>query len=142
MPRISVCACRKPCGASGGRAACMRKGEPGSAGRWRPSPDASPELRALALEGLGNLAWKQGDLLVAAAAYEESLATWQAAGKLARSGVALTALGIIVELRGDIPRAISLQEQAVAIGREVGDPARLAVALNNLGTVMQTAGER
>ena len=50
------------------------------------SPDASPELRALALEGLGNLAWKQGDLLVAAAAYEESLATWQAAGKLARSG--------------------------------------------------------
>jgi predicted ATPase/class 3 adenylate cyclase len=43
--------------------------------------ESSPKLRALALDGLGNIAWRQGDLLAATQALEESLKFWRTAGE-------------------------------------------------------------
>ncbi len=106
------------------------------------SADASPPLRALALEGFANLAWKQGDLLVAATAFEEALAIWRATDDRQRISGTASSLGVVVEMLGDLARARTLQEEAVALARESHDPMRLATTLNNLSTVVSQLGER
>ena len=45
------------------------------------SAEAPSKLRALALDGLGNIAWRQGDLVTATRALEESLGIWRATGE-------------------------------------------------------------
>ena len=102
---------------------------------------ASETLRALALDGLGGIAWRQGDLVAAARAFEESLAIWRAKGDRRGLGGTLTNLGSVIELQGDLDRAEALQEEALAIFRELGDPLRLATALNNLALVIWNKGD-
>lgn len=104
--------------------------------------DAPPRLRALALEGFANLAWKQGDLLVAATAYEEALATWREADDRQRISATASNLGSVVELLGDLARARALQEEAVTLARASDNPIRLATTLNNLAAVVMQLGER
>jgi len=102
---------------------------------------ASQKLRALALDGFGSIAWRQGDLLAAALAYEESLATWRASGERRSAGGTLSNLGTVRELQGDYETAQVLQEEALAIAREIGDPLRVAQALNNLALVVWNKGD-
>jgi predicted ATPase/class 3 adenylate cyclase/Tfp pilus assembly protein PilF len=102
---------------------------------------ATPALRALTLEGLANIAWRQGDLLTATTAFEEALGTWRATQDRARMTAALANLGAVVERRGDYDRAERIQEEGLAIAREVGDPLRVATILNNLATVVWNKGD-
>src|SRR5215211_179734 len=94
--------------------------------------EAPPKLRALALDGLGAIAWRQGDLVTATRALEESLEIWRSTSDRRSIGGTLSNLGSVLELRGDLDRAQTLQEEALAIARELGDELRIAVALNNL----------
>lgn len=105
------------------------------------APDAASALRALALEGLANFAWKQGQLLVAASAYEEALATWRAEGDRGRIASALSSTGVIAEQLGQFDRALALQEEAVAMARALAEPLRLATTLNNLATALVQTGD-
>jgi len=105
------------------------------------SAEAPSKLRALALDGLGNIAWRQGDLVTATRALEESLSIWRATGERRSVGGTLSNLGTVMELRGDLDRARALQEEALAIARELGDPIRIATALNNLALVIWNQGD-
>jgi predicted ATPase len=116
-----------------GRSWLERALEAGQAGR--------EHLRALVLDGLGNMAWRQGDLDAAAAALTESLEIWRALGDRRNTGGALSNLGTVTELQGDYERALALQEEALAIAREVGEPLRVATALNNLALLVWNSGE-
>jgi predicted ATPase/class 3 adenylate cyclase len=97
--------------------------------------------RALALDGLGAIAWRQGDLVTATQALEESLGIWRASDERRSIGDTLSNLGTVMELRGDMDRAQMLQEESLAIAREFGDPLRIASALNNLALVIWNKGD-
>ena len=101
----------------------------------------TPKLRALALDGLGNIAWRQGDLVTATRALEESLEIWRSTGERRSVGGTLSNLGTVMELRGDLERAQALQEESLAIAREIDDPLRIATALNNLALVIWNQGD-
>jgi predicted ATPase/class 3 adenylate cyclase len=103
--------------------------------------EAPPKLRALALDGLGAIAWRQGDLVTATRALEESLGTWRSTGERRAMGGTLSNLGTVMELRGDLERAQALQEESLAIARELGEPLRLALVLNNLALVFWEEGD-
>jgi predicted ATPase/class 3 adenylate cyclase len=105
------------------------------------SADAPPKLRALALDGLGSIAWRQGDLATAARALAESLEFWRATGDRRSMGGTLSNLGTVMELRGDLDRAQALQEESLEIARETGDPHRIGSALNNLALVIWNKGD-
>jgi predicted ATPase/class 3 adenylate cyclase len=105
------------------------------------SQGAPERLRARALDGLGGISWRQGDLVSAARAFEESLAIWRANGDRRALGGTLTNLGTVIELQGDLDRAQALQEEALAIFRELNEPLRLATALNNLALVIWNKGD-
>jgi predicted ATPase/class 3 adenylate cyclase len=105
------------------------------------SAEAPPKLRALALDGLGAIAWRQGDLVTAARALEESLEIWRSTGERRSMGGTLSNLGTVMELRGDLDRAQALQEESLAIARETSDPVRIGSALNNLALVIWNKGD-
>jgi predicted ATPase/class 3 adenylate cyclase len=105
------------------------------------SAGAPPKLRALVLDGLGNIAWRQGDLVAAARALEESLEIWRATGERRSIGGTVSNLGTVMELRGDLDRARALQEEALAIARDTGEPLRIATSLNNLALVIWNQGD-
>ena len=86
------------------------------------SAEAPSKLRALALDGLGNIAWRQGDLVTATRALEESLAHLASDRRAALDRGTLSNLGTVMELRGDLDRAQALQEESLEIARETGDP--------------------
>jgi predicted ATPase/class 3 adenylate cyclase len=104
-------------------------------------PEAPPRLRGLALEGVGSIAWRQGDLAAAARAFTESLEIWRDTGNRNAVGAALTNLGTVIELQGDLDRAQALQEEALAILREFNEPLKTATALNNLALVVWNKGD-
>ena len=103
--------------------------------------EAPPKLRALALDGLGGIAWRQGDLVTATRALEESLGIWRSTGERRAIGGTVSNLGTVMELRGDLEHAQVLQEESLSIARETGDPLRIASALNNLALVIWNNGE-
>ena len=104
------------------------------------SAEAPSKLRALALDGLGNIAWRQGDLVTATRALEESPGIWRATGERRSIGARSPIWGLM-ELRGDLDRAQALQEESLEIARETGDPLRIATALNNLALVIWNQGD-
>jgi tetratricopeptide (TPR) repeat protein len=106
------------------------------------APEGPPGLRALALDGLGNIAGLQGELRVAEEAHQRSLAIWRELGDRKSVAGALSNLGNIVELQGNIEMAETLQEEALAVAREIGEPLRIALALNNLALVAWNKGDR
>ncbi|MCA9878921.1 MAG: tetratricopeptide repeat protein, partial [Thermomicrobiales bacterium] len=104
-------------------------------------PDASDRDRALLLDGLGNITWKQGDLVTAAEALTASVAIWRAAGHKLALNAALSNLGAVQERMGNLDRAEELQREALAIARELGDDQDISLTLNNLSTVLWNKGE-
>jgi predicted ATPase/class 3 adenylate cyclase len=105
------------------------------------SPDAPAPLRALALEGLGNIVYRQGDLKAAAIALEESVAIWRSLNDPRKLAATLSNLGSVVEIQGDLDRAQALHEEALSIARPIGNPLPVATALNNLALVHWGKGD-
>ncbi len=103
--------------------------------------DAPPRQRALLLDGLGNITWKQGDIVTAARALEESLAIWRAIGEEPALNATLSNLGAVMERLGDLDRAEALQREALALARKNGDEQDISLILNNLSTVLWNKGD-
>jgi predicted ATPase/DNA-binding XRE family transcriptional regulator/uncharacterized protein (DUF2384 family) len=97
--------------------------------------DISAALQAGALNGAGNLAWCQGDLVSAAAFLEASLTLYRELRDVPGVAHALNTLGLVADGCGDYARAAALFEESLALYRELGNFARLAGVLNNLAMV-------
>jgi len=105
------------------------------------SPDAPATLRALALEGLGNIVYRQGDLKAAATTLEESVAIWRSLDDPRKLAATLSNLGSVIETQGDLDRAQALHEEALSIARPIGNSIPVATALNNLALVLWGKGD-
>jgi len=99
------------------------------------------EARAKALNGAGNLAYNQGDVLTARRLHEESLAIRRAIGD--RQGVAgsLNNLALIARGHGDYVDARLRIDEAIAINQELGNRDWEAINLSNLGSVKHHEGD-
>ena len=104
-------------------------------------PDAPPRQRALLLDGLGNIIWKQGEVVTAARVLEESLAIWRETGEEMALNAALSNLGAVMERLGNLDRAEALQREALDLARKYGDEEDISLTLNNLATVLWNQGD-
>ena len=103
----------------------------------------SPEVRAMALAGVGALAWAQGDLERGKEACEEGL---QLLEHEAREGsepklCLLVCLGWVAWLREEYGQATQLFEESLALSREMSDTWWLATSLSNLALVSHSLGD-
>jgi predicted ATPase/DNA-binding CsgD family transcriptional regulator len=103
---------------------------------------ASAQARAKALEGVGWLADKQGDLDRAEAAAEEGFEL-SAEAKLSELVAAefQNVLGDVTRQRGDYERAARLIEESLALYQEARDQAGIAWSLGNLANVEGDRGD-
>ena len=97
-----------------------------------PKKSVSQGLAA-AHNGLGILAWSQGDLAVARSSYEESLRLWRELGNEHQIAWVLSNLGLVSMDQQRFKEARGQFEQSLAIRRALGDTTGEALSLMNLG---------
>ena len=95
---------------------------------------------AEALNGAGMLAFRQGDVALARAWLERSLALRRWLGDQRLVAAALNNLGLVAADQGFYTEAQRLHEESLALKRALGLPQDIAVSLNNLGSVLRTLG--
>jgi tetratricopeptide (TPR) repeat protein len=93
---------------------------------------------AWATNGLGSIAWYQGDLDGATAAYQQSLDQFRQNGDRNGETLALIALGHIALANDDLDQAAVLYQEALVICRQTGSQRATAWALTGLGDVLDT----
>jgi predicted ATPase/class 3 adenylate cyclase len=103
--------------------------------------EAAAIERAKVLNGIGVLAWRQGDYGDATRALEASLALYREADNQRGIAYAINVLGLVAHHQGDDDRARNLLEESLARFRELGDKRGIAYALNILGLVAQRSGD-
>ncbi len=103
-------------------------------------PEPTPERRKV-LNGVGTLAWMQGDYVAARTYYEENLGYCREIED--RNGIAgsLNGLGIVASFQGDHVSARAYHEENLVYFRQIGDRNGIASALNNLGIVAFDQGD-
>jgi tetratricopeptide (TPR) repeat protein len=103
----------------------------------------SPEVRAMALAGVGGLAWEQGDLDRAKEACEEGLELLEHEEREASEAKLwlLTYLGWVAWQREDYRRATQLFEEGLALSREIRDTWWIANSLLGLSIVSHSLGD-
>ena len=104
-------------------------------------PGADRRLRAVALDGAGQLAAVQADQDAQRSAQEKSLAIWRDLGDEARIASCLGDLGAGAHIRGDYPAARSLYAEALEVAEHAGDTQRMALALSGLGRLALHQGD-
>jgi len=97
--------------------------------------------RARALNGVGVLAYMQGDYRQATKSYEESLALRRELGDTRGVGASLYNLGNLARDQGDLARAAALLEESLTLYRGLGDTWLIAGALHGLGEVARYQGD-
>jgi predicted ATPase/transcriptional regulator with XRE-family HTH domain/Tfp pilus assembly protein PilF len=102
---------------------------------------ATPLERTRLLNGLGNLAMRQGAPDRARALHEENLALRRELGDPRGIAGALTNLGIVVTQLGEYEQARVLQEECLALFRMLEDNRGTAHALSNLGFLAAHQGD-
>jgi predicted ATPase len=100
-----------------------------------PANRAPTADRARALNGLGNLAYTQGDLRVARGAFEESLAIWRRLGDRWGTASVFNNLAYVAYLQGDDTRAQALLDDCLLDARATGHRQAEAYALGNLASL-------
>jgi tetratricopeptide (TPR) repeat protein len=102
----------------------------------------SPEVRAMALAGIGYLGLEQGDLDRAKEACEEGLELLAHEGREASEAklILLAGLGWVVWEREEYEQAKQLFEEGLAPSREMRDTWWLATSLSNLAVVSHFLG--
>jgi predicted ATPase/class 3 adenylate cyclase len=100
----------------------------------------SPEVRAMALAGVGALALEQGDLDRAQEACEEGLELLEHEASEAKLGL-LTFLGWVAWEREEHGQATQSFEESLALSREIRDTWWLATSLSNLAVVSHSRGD-
>jgi tetratricopeptide (TPR) repeat protein len=98
-------------------------------------------LKARALHGAGNLAWRQGDYAGAYAMQEENLTLRREIGDQMGVATALTALGNVALWRGDNEQAHTFCEEGLTLMRQLDHSPGVAMMMNNLGTIAERRGD-
>jgi predicted ATPase/DNA-binding SARP family transcriptional activator len=96
-------------------------------------PAADRRLRAIALDGAGQLAYVQADHDAQRGYQEESLVIWRSLGQDARVASCLGDLGAVAHVRGEYPAALAMYTEALELARAADDSQRMARALSGLG---------
>ncbi len=96
-------------------------------------PSADSRLRAVALDGAGQLAYVQADHDTQRIYQEESLAIWRELGDDARVASCLGDLGAAAHVRGEYPVALGIYTEALELATRAQDPQQMARALSGLG---------
>jgi len=104
-------------------------------------PDADQRLRAVALDGAGQLAAVQADQDGQRAYHEESLAIWRELGDDARIVSCLGDLGAVAHVRGEYRAARSMYTEALELAQRAGDARKMARALSGLGRLALHQGD-
>lgn len=97
-------------------------------------------LRAKALNGLGVLAFQQGDYDEAYTRFEENLSARRSLEDQQGIAAALSSLGNVAWAQGDYGQARRWHEESLALRRRLGHTVGVASALNNLGTLESDCG--
>jgi predicted ATPase/DNA-binding SARP family transcriptional activator len=97
--------------------------------------DAEPRLRALALDGLGQLGLIQGDQQMQLACQQESLQIWRSLQDLPRVARCLGDLGSVEHVHGDYDAARARYTEALDLARGCADDTMMARALSGLGRI-------
>lgn len=106
------------------------------------SKNASPDLRAHALQSVGILSWMQSDYKAARTYYDESLSLRRALGDTRGIASTLTHIGNVVWEQGNYPETRAIWEEALALFRQINDQSGIAMALQNLGNLSSDEGNR
>jgi predicted ATPase/DNA-binding SARP family transcriptional activator len=104
-------------------------------------PDADTRLRAVALDGAGQLASVQADTDAQRRYQQESLAIWRERGDDARIASTLSDLGAAAHFRGEYPLAQALHAEALEIADRTGDAQQTGQALSGLGRLALHQGD-
>ena len=91
------------------------------------APDAPPEVRSKALNGVGVLAWSCGDVAAARTFHERDLTLRRAMADRRGAARAFANLGILASEGGDYAEARRLFEECLAVYRDVGDRENVAI---------------
>ncbi|MCW5853759.1 MAG: tetratricopeptide repeat protein [Anaerolineae bacterium] len=102
---------------------------------------ASAAVRALALYGVANLAFAQGDPPVVHRCLEESMALWKAAGDQEGLAASLHVLANMALNQGDYLKARDLEEEGLVIDRALNNSSGIARKLQCLGLALYRLGE-
>jgi len=115
------------------------RGHAGLGRRWLDAalagagPGASPRLRAIALDGAGQLAYVQSDHDAQLRYQQESLAIWRRLGDDRGTASCLGDLGAAAHIRGEYPAAQAMYVEALELARRAGASDVMARCLSGLG---------
>lgn len=98
-------------------------------------------LRAKALNGLGGMAYSQGDYISAREFHEESLTICGELGEQGGIAYALQGLGIVASVQGDYASSHTLFAKSLTILREISDQGGIAKSLQGLGVASGVEGD-
>ncbi len=104
-------------------------------------PSVDLEIQAQAINGVGALAYFQGDYVTAKLHYERALSLRREIGNPVGIARVVSNLALVAKEQGDYERALALHEEALELGRSCGDTRSQAASLNNLGILLQDLGE-
>ncbi|HEV3292632.1 MAG TPA: tetratricopeptide repeat protein, partial [Streptosporangiaceae bacterium] len=104
-------------------------------------PDADTRLRAVALDGAGQLASVQADHDAQRRYQRESLAIWRELGDDVRVASTLSDLGAAAHFRGEYPLAQALHAEALELAERTGDAQQTGQALSGLGRLALHQGD-
>jgi predicted ATPase/DNA-binding SARP family transcriptional activator len=104
-------------------------------------PGCDRRLRAIALDGAGQLAAVHGDVTAQRAYQEESLAIWRELGDHLRIASCLGDLGAAAHISGDYPAARAMYTEALELASGTGQAQQMARSLSGLGRLALHAGD-
>jgi predicted ATPase/transcriptional regulator with XRE-family HTH domain len=102
---------------------------------------ASLQVRARALNGMGSIAYYQGDMHAARRYYQETLAARRELGDRRGMQVALSNVAMAAYFLGDPSEAFAQWQEALSLARELGDQRGIAQALSGLSLKAQDDGD-
>jgi tetratricopeptide (TPR) repeat protein len=104
-------------------------------------PAAGKRLRAIALDGAGQLASVQADHDAQRAYQQESLEIWRELGDDVRVASCLSDLGSVAHFRGEFPVALAMYTEALKLAERTGDIQQTGRALSGLGRLALHTGD-
>ena len=96
-------------------------------------PDADKRLRAIALDGAGQLASVQADQAAQRAYQQESLAIWRELGDDVQVASTLGGLGSVAHIQAEYAAAQAMYTEALDLAERAGDVHQMGQALSGLG---------
>jgi predicted ATPase/DNA-binding SARP family transcriptional activator/Tfp pilus assembly protein PilF len=105
-------------------------------------PGADRRLRAIALDGAGQLASVQADPAAQEACQRESLAIWRELGDDVQIASSLGDLGSVAHIQGEYSAAQAMYTEALDLAERAGDAQQMGLALSGLGRLALHQGDQ